>query len=174
MVTWLAACAAPEDPARWPVAADDAAALRLAAAHGYVDALAASAGDPPDAAVVALGAAGTTPEEPAARALLSAWILDAEVRRATDGRQDLLDVVRAAPDPLGVDGWRAAARAVGGDGVDAWVTQDSGAGRLDYGAALHWFGVAWVDADDGRRTLVADPAASPQARARRARWAPLR
>lgn len=168
---WLACAAPAPTPTRWPAPAEPAAALRLDAARRYLDALDRSAGDPPDVLVAALGAAGTAVRagDPEARALLLDWLLDAEVRRATDGVSDLRDVLAAAPDPVDLPGWRAAAATAAGEPLPAWTAQDAAEGVPDYGGALHWFGVAWVDAD-GARALVADPAASPQARARRRAW----
>lgn len=164
----LACASAPPSPDRWPTPADDAAAARLAGAHRYLDA--EDAGGPAVRAL--LGEAGTAARagEPDARALLSAWILDAEVRRTTREQRTLRDVIARAPDPVDAAGLRAAAVAVTGDPLAAWCAQDAAEGPLDYGAALLWFGVAWQDTDDGRRHLVEDPGASPQARARRARW----
>jgi hypothetical protein len=169
---WLA-CAAPEPaPVSWPTPADPEAARRLDAARRYLDRLDTSRGDPPDEVTAALGAAATavrTGDDPGARALLSVWLLDADVRRASDGAHDLRDVVRAAPDPVDLAGWHAAAATAAGEPLPTWTAQDLAHGAPDYGAALYWFGVAWRD-DDGVRRLTADPGASPQARARRRGW----
>jgi hypothetical protein len=170
---WLA-CAPPAPaPGAWPQGADEAATLRLEAARTYLDALGRSVGDPPDALVDALGDAGTRARrgpDAEARALLADWLLDAEVRRASRGARSLRDVVAAAPTRVDLPGWHATAEEVAGEPLPRWTAQDLAEGPLDYGAALHWFGVAWVDDPGGARRLVADPGAAPQARKRRADW----
>jgi hypothetical protein len=167
---WLGCAPAPDVPLAWPQAADAGTAVHLDGARRYLDAVAASTGDPPERATAALGHAGTTATEPASRALLSAWLLDAEVRRCTGDTRRLRDAVAIAPEPVTLEAWHAAAEAVAGEPLPTWIAQDAGTGPLDYGAALHWFGVAWRDDPDGTRHLVADPGAQPQARARRQRW----
>jgi hypothetical protein len=172
---WLACAPAPPAATDWPAPADDAAAVRLAGARTYLDLLAGSTGDPPAPLTPRLGACAHTlragGDDPPCAALLSAWILDAEVRRARRGARALRDVVAAAPDPVDVAGWHAAAAEVAGRPLPAWSAQDLAGGSPDCGAALDWFGLAWDDGPDGVRGLRAHPGASPQARQRRARWA---
>lgn len=85
------------------------------------------------------------------------WLLDAEIRRATDDRASLDDLLRHLwarhADARGYtpDDVRAAAQAVAGVDLgprfDAWV---DGTDELDLDVAFRWFGVRWTEPEAER------------------------
>jgi predicted metalloprotease with PDZ domain len=83
------------------------------------------------------------------------FLLDAHIRRLTDNRKSLDDVMRAANARYGgargftPEQFRAVASEVAGTNLDAWFRQalDSTA-ELDYDEALAWYGVRFTGGDD--------------------------
>ena len=117
---------------------------------------------------------------------VAAFLLDARVRAATTGARSLDDVMRLAlahnPVERGFTpaDFRAAASAVAGTDLSPWFANvfDS-TGELDYGEALHWFGLrfstepaserAWLGAEtktqDGRLVVTVVPRGTPASEA---------
>lgn len=116
----------------------------------------------------ALSDAARSELEPDHRELLLAWVLDAEVRRATRDRRGLREVVVALGPTLDPGEPASVIAEVAGHALPAWETQAASTGRLDLGPALQWWGMAFADGD--RAGLGPDPGASPIAAARRERW----
>ncbi len=89
---------------------------------------------------------------------VAAFLLDARVRAATGGARSLDDVMRLAlvrnPVERGFTpaDFRAAASAVAGTDLSAWFARvfDSTA-ELDYGEALHWFGLRFATEPAGEK-----------------------
>ncbi len=84
-----------------------------------------------------------------------AFLLDAEIRRATDGRRSLDDLMRAAYERFGgprgftSDEFRdLAAEVAGADLSDFFVNALETTNELDYGPALEWFGLRFKPIDD--------------------------
>jgi hypothetical protein len=161
---WLACAALPPPTPPIPVPTDAGAARVADAVVGYRAAL--SSPDP----YAALSALVAREAEPAAREALLAFLLDAELRRATGARADLDALVRAVGPEFDEAEWRATAPAVAGRPLAGWEAQRAGRKPLDYGGALDWFGLRFVPDDHGGRALVPDPGASGPARRHRSDW----
>lgn len=109
------------------------------------------------------------------------FLLDMEIRRATDGARSLDDVMRLAYERYaGEQGFTAAqfrdtlAEAAGED-VRAWVERAvASTDELEYDEALAWLGLRFAPATDDQPAsawrLELDPAASDPARARLEAW----
>lgn len=80
------------------------------------------------------------------------WLLDAEVRRATDDRASLDDVMRrlyALGRPIRPEDVRAVAAEVAGRDLGPFFDRYvDGTEELDYGPALQWWGLAWKEPPD--------------------------
>ncbi len=86
---------------------------------------------------------------------LVAWLLDARIRRATDGAQSLDDLLRAAWSRWsGERGYtaadlRALVAELAGEGTATWLDGALGeAAELDYAPALEWFGLELGEKED--------------------------
>ena len=79
------------------------------------------------------------------------FLLDAHIRRLTNGRKSMDDVMRIAYARYGgergftADQLRAVVEEVAGTGMKPWFTRTIGtAGELDYGEMLGWYGLRFV------------------------------
>ncbi|MCA9488635.1 MAG: hypothetical protein KC621_01890 [Myxococcales bacterium] len=165
MVALLLACVgdpAPEPPPDPPSTADEAGARSMRGWLAYLRA------ERDGTLLAALSSASADETDPERRELLLAWVLDAEVRRATGDRQGLREVLLAVGPSLDPGEPASAIVAVVGRDLPGWQAQVAATGRLDLGPALQWWGMAFADGD--RTGLAPDPGASPIAAARRARW----
>jgi predicted metalloprotease with PDZ domain len=95
---------------------------------------------------------------------IAGFLLDAKVRRATNGAKSLDDVMRLAYRRYGgdrgftPDEFRATAEEVAGTDLKAWFTRTvSSTEELDYADALDWYGLSFVP---GGWTLAARPDAT--------------
>lgn len=86
---------------------------------------------------------------------LVGWLLDAEIRRRTGGTRSLDDVMRLAYARHSGDtgytsaAFRAAASEVAGSSLDDWFAAAvDGAGELDYGPALSWYGLRFAPIEE--------------------------
>ncbi|MGH7617921.1 MAG: M61 family metallopeptidase, partial [Gemmatimonadaceae bacterium] len=92
------------------------------------------------------------------------FLLDARIRRATGGRKNLDDVMRAAYARYGgahgftPEQFRAVASSVAGTNLDAWFRRalDS-TDELDYDEALAWFGLRFRGGDDPKTRWQLEP-----------------
>ncbi|MCB9688673.1 MAG: hypothetical protein H6738_21185 [Alphaproteobacteria bacterium] len=165
MVVLLLACAAApsrQPPPDLPVAADEDGSRSMRAWGAYL------AAEHDGTLVETLSAAAARETEPDHRDLLLAWVLDAEVRRATGDRRGLREVLVALGPTLDPTEPATAIAEVVGHPLPAWEAQAASTSRLDLGPALQWWGMAFQEGD--RAGLGPDPGASPIAAARRARW----
>jgi predicted metalloprotease with PDZ domain len=96
------------------------------------------------------------------------FLLDAEIRRATDGRHSLDDVMRLAYQRYGgargftPEEFRATTEEVAGVSLEAWFHRAlATTEELDYAPALDWYGLRFASGDDW--TLEAAPEAPPSA-----------
>ena len=79
------------------------------------------------------------------------FLLDAHIRRLTNGRKSMDDVMRIAYARYGgergftADELRAVVEEVSGSGAKPWFTRTIGtAGELDYGEMLGWYGLRFA------------------------------
>ena len=98
------------------------------------------------------------------------FLLDARIRRATDGKSSLDDVMRlayrryAGERGFTPEQFRATAEEVAGVPLDEWYRKAvASTDELDYGEALDWFGLRFVPNDDSKKAwkLEAREDASP-------------
>lgn len=111
---------------------------------------------------------------------VAGFLLDAHIRKLTDGKASLDDVMRAAYAKYsGKTGFRpeeftAVAEGVAGQPLKPWFDSVIGApGEVDYTEALDWYGLALTrsEGEHGARfALSAKPDADPAQTARRRAW----
>jgi len=100
------------------------------------------------------------------------FLLDAHIRRLTDGRKSIDDMVRLAYQRYGgergftADQLRATAEEVAGRSMKAWFAKAIGSpGELDYGEMLAWFGLRFIRSSGGGAGVSWTLEARPQATA---------
>lgn len=92
------------------------------------------------------------------------WLLDAEIRRASDGARTLDGVLRALwaerDEPYTPERFRAVASEVAGTDLGPWLAHAvDGTGALDFEPALAWFGLRFAEQEEpsGDDPLGTDP-----------------
>jgi predicted metalloprotease with PDZ domain len=99
------------------------------------------------------------------------FLLDAHIRRVTNGRKSLDDVMRLAYGRYGgergftADELRATVEEVAGKNMKAWFAKAVGSpGELDYGEMLGWYGLRFAGREARSWTLEVRPRATPAQR----------
>jgi len=99
---------------------------------------------------------------------LVAWLLDARIRRATDGAKSLDDLLRAAwPRGSGERGYTAGdlrelVAELAGPDTATWLDAAlTGTDELDYTPALDWFGLELAEKDDEAKAGTPDRTPAP-------------
>lgn len=106
------------------------------------------------------------------------WLLDARIRRVTDGRRSLDDVMRRAYERFAgargytPDDFRAVAEEVAGVDLREWFrTNVAEARELTYDDAVEWFGLQFADATPtGTWTIDVRPDQTPAQKRRLDEW----